>query len=292
MNIFRHIPDKQTLEKEYSPSSCVTSIREYVDAYAARSAAVRRQSPERIVIRYGASLAEAFDFFPAPATSLQQCVRPVLVYFHGGYWQELSKEHHSFPAAALNQHGISYAAVGYGLAPAASLDEMVDRCRRAVAWLVRHAPQLAIDPCSLHVAGSSAGAHLAAMAGLTDWGSLGLPRDPVRSLTLLSGVYDLRPLLLTYVNDALGMNQEHALRNSPLFLIKGSRRFPPALIVYGDNETAEFKRQSIEFFETLIRLGAQASCHEIQGRNHFDLPFDIGQPDSRLGALMLEHFAI
>jgi arylformamidase len=215
--------------------------------------------------------------------------RPVLVYIHGGYWQELSKDEHSFPAAALHRHGISYIAVGYGLAPAASMKEMVDRCRRAIAWIVTHCAQLAIDPTQIHVAGSSAGAHLAAMAGLADWQLFGLSRNPIRSLTLLSGVFDLRPLLRTYINDAVRMNEEDALLNSPQLRIDVCGEFPPSLVVYGDNETAEFKRQSDEFAASLIRKGHRATLREIGGRNHFDLPFDIAEETTLLGKLMLDH---
>lgn len=227
VNFYRQIPDRQTLEREYSPSSCVTDIREFIDAYVSRSEAVRKELPERIILAYGESPAEVIDFFPATAARTDGA-RPVLVYIHGGYWQELSKDEHSFPAAALNRHDISYVAVGYGLAPAASMKEMVDRCRRAIAWIVAHSAQLAIDPAQIHVSGSSAGAHLAAMAGLADWQRFGLPRNPIRSLTLLSGVYDLRPLLLTYINDAVGMNEDDALLNSPQLRIDSAQgEFPP-----------------------------------------------------------------
>lgn len=291
LNLYRHIPQRQALEREYSPSSCVTDIREFLDAYVSRSEAVRKQLPERRVLAYGESSAEVIDFFPAPAAARpDRKAQPVLVYIHGGYWQELSKDEHSFPAAALHRHGIGYIAVGYGLAPAASMKEMVDRCRRAIAWVAMHGAQLTIDPTQIHVAGSSAGAHLAAMAGLTQWSLFGLPRNPIRSLTLLSGIFDLRPLLLTYVNDAVRMNEEDALLSSPQLRIDALQgEFPPSLVAYGDNETAEFKRQSGEFVEALTRKGHTAILREIAGRNHFDLPFDLAEETTVLGKLMLDH---
>lgn len=153
MNIYRHIPDLVTLEREYSPSSCVGSIDGFIAAYAARSAAARLQSPGYQTIQYGTSSAESLDFFPAPSARRDN-PRPLLAYIHGGYWQELSKEDHSFPAGALHQRDFSYAALGYGLAPSASLDEMVDRCRRTIAWVHTHAVELSVEPRAIHVAGS------------------------------------------------------------------------------------------------------------------------------------------
>lgn len=291
LNLYRHIPQRQALEREYSPSSCVADIREFIDAYVSRSDAVRKQLPERRVLAYGESPAEVIDFFPAPAARPGSKPLPVLVYIHGGYWQELSKDEHSFPAAALHRHGISYVAVGYGLAPAARIEEMVERCRCAIAWIAGHSAQLAIDPAQIHVAGSSAGAHLAAMAALADWRRFALPRNPICSLTLLSGIFDLRPLLLTYINDVVRMSEEDALLNSPQLRIDAAQgEFPPALVVYGDNETAEFERQSGEFAEALTRRGHAAILREIAGRNHFDLPFDLAEETTVLGKLMLDQW--
>jgi arylformamidase len=166
---------------------------------------------------------------------------------------------------------------------------MVDRCRRALAWIVQHAHTLGIDPQALHLAGCSAGGHLAAMTALTDWESQGLLTQPLRSVTLLSGVFDLRPIPLTYVNDAVGMSLEDALSNSPFLLADGAQgNLPPTLIVWGDNETAEFKRQSRDYAQALTRKGVTVHAEEIMGRNHFDLIFDLGEPATRFGTLTLE----
>jgi arylformamidase len=106
---------------------------------------------------------------------------------------------------------------------------------------------------------------------------------------LLSGIFDLRPIPLTYVNDALGMSEEEALRNSPLLLVDAAQGpLPPTLIVWGDNETGEFKRQSREYAQALARKGVPVHAEEIVGRNHFDLIFDLGEPSTRFGALTLE----
>jgi arylformamidase len=287
MNIYRHIADRRTLEREYSPSSCVDNLDVFLEAYSAKSEAARVALGEPAEHRYGASDAERLDLFAAPGSGL----RPVMVYIHGGYWQELSKKEHSFPAVALNRNGISYIAVNYGLAPHATLGEMVERCRRAVAWIAQQSAVLGIDAAAIHISGSSAGAHLAAMTALADWSRYGLTANPIRSATLLSGVYDLRPLPLTYINDAVRMSASDALSNSPLLLIDAAAAaFPPALVAVGDNETSEFKRQSAEFSQALARRGAVAQLVEVAGRNHFDLPFDLGE-DSPFGALSLRHMS-
>ena len=65
---------------------------------------------------------------------------PVLVFFHGGYWQELSKQESAFAAPQCLARGIAYAAVDYTLAPKATLSAIVDECRAAVARLADVGP--------------------------------------------------------------------------------------------------------------------------------------------------------
>lgn len=264
MNLYRHISDKATLEREYSPSSCVADISVFLREYARRSEATRAQCVYK-TYQYGTSPAEQLDFFPVPVWSGP---RPVLIYIHGGYWQELSKSEHSFPAPELHERNIGYIAINYGLAPAATLEQMMERCRAAVLWVHANSASLGIDPEAIDVAGGSAGAHLAAMTALSG--------APIRSLTLLSGVFDLRPLVLTYVNDKVRMTADSAMRASPLLLMDAAPgNFPPTQIVWGRNETSEFKRQSREFADAITRKGGMVRMLEMPNRNHFDLVFDV-----------------
>jgi len=277
MTIYRDIATKAELEREYSPSSCVGDLSALLDQYRDRSIAARTATPPT-TLSYGSDAAETVDLFLAP----EPASKPTIIYIHGGYWQELSKDEHSFPAPALHRHGFNYVAVNYGLAPQATMAEMIDRCRRAVAWLMDEGPAIGLDPGKFHLAGCSAGGHLAAMTGLTPFPM------PICSLTLMSGVFDLRPIPLTYVNDAIGMSAEDALRFSPLLLVDTvDLALPPALLVWGENETAEFKRQSRDFAAALARRGVSVTQHEIAGRNHFDLIFDLGDEASEFGRLSL-----
>jgi len=278
MTIYRDIATKAELEREYSPSSCVDDLSVLLAQYRDRSIAARSAAPPT-TLSYGSHPAETVDLFLAP----DSVSKPTVIYIHGGYWQELSKDEHSFPAPALHRHGFNYVAVNYGLAPQATMAEMIDRCRRAVAWLMDQGPAIGLDPGTFHVTGCSAGGHLAAMVGLTAFPM------PIVSLTLMSGVFDLRPIPLTYVNDAIGMSAEDALRFSPLLLADTvDMALPDALVIWGENETVEFKRQSREFAAAMARRGASVAQHEIAGRNHFDLIFDLGEETSEFGRLSLK----
>lgn len=257
-----------TLDQDYSPSSLVEDVSALLRAYATHSARARAELAFR-TLRYGQDETMALDFFPSAEPDA-----PLLAYVHGGYWQEMSRSDFSFPALGLVPAGGAYAALGYGLAPARTLDEIVASVRRGLYWLVHHARELGVDPDRVHVAGSSAGAHLVAMA-LLDVGT------PFASAVLASGVYDLEPIRRTYVNAALLLSAADAARNSPVRRLPG--RMPPLLLVRGEHETGAFARQQDEFALAATGRATEVLEMVVPGRNHFDLTFDLTDPTRPLG---------
>lgn len=258
-------------EREYSPSSRIGGdYRPFLDAYAAGSrAAVDRLGPPH-TIAYGPSAAETVDVF-VPAAGAPA---PTLVFFHGGYWQELSKRESAFAALDAIAAGCALAVVDYALAPAVSVGTIVAQCRAAFDRVRAEAPALGLDPARLVVAGSSAGAHLAAMVALQR------PAE-VAAAVLVSGVYDLGPLVGTSINAALGLDDATARQLSPQFADLSA--FPPAVVAWGDNETGEFVRQSRAFAAALRACDRAVDSLEIAGRNHFDVILDLVAPDTALG---------
>jgi arylformamidase len=195
----------------------------------------------------------------------------LMVYIHGGYWQELSKEESSFAATNFQQQGFHFAVIDYTLAPKASLTEIVEENRQAMAWLYTQAAKFGYNPEHIYVCGSSAGAHLAMMMLQTDWSNymLGYQGNIIKGVCAVSGIYDLRPLISTYINAPLKMDIAEAQRNSPLML--PLPKAVPVIIAFGENETSEFKRQSKIMSEQLRTHGFTVQYKEIIGRNHFDV---------------------
>ncbi|WP_042220901.1 alpha/beta hydrolase [Kutzneria albida] len=260
--------DQATLDREYSPSSRVADMGVYLREYASASLAARRALAFR-EYRYGPLDCERLDFFPAGRARA-----PLVVFVHGGYWQELDKSDSSFPATGFLSAGAAFAAIGYGLAPAFSLPEIVDQVRRALRWLLAHAGELGVD--RIHLVGHCAGAQLVLAALLADEALAA-----VSGVTALSGVYDLEPVRLSYVNGPLGLDRRTAAELSPIRQL--CRPLPPLLVAVGGIETAEFARQHEEFV-LAARRWAPVRDLVLPARNHFDIPFDLADPASPLGA--------
>lgn len=281
MSSWRNL-DAGTREREYSPSSCIGGdYQPFIAAYAERSAAARARLSGRLGLAYGAAPRQCLDLFVPRAAAAAQ-PPPLLVFIHGGYWQELSKDESLFAAVDAAQQGLAFAALDYTLAPAATVAVMVDECRQALLWLQRQAAQLGFDGQRIVAAGSSAGAHLAAMCALP-----GTPAAAfVKGVALVSGIYEVEPLVGTSINEALGLDAQAARALSPA-LAADLRGFPPAVVCWGEVETGEFKRQGRDFAARLERAGTRCETFEVPGRNHFDVILDLADPATRLGAATL-----
>lgn len=196
--------DLEELEEQYSPSrwsrrmDSESVIQAHIDVTTAGTQKARAAAHTLLHVPYGDGEGEKLDiYFPADSSE----TFPVFVYIHGGYWQCLSKDASGFSAPALLSQGVAVVALGYDIAPKGHMDAMVLQVRRSLAFLVKQYHRIR----GIYLCGHSAGAHLAAMVLSTDWTEFGVVPD-IRGAVLVSGVYDLEPLLHTYVNDALNMS--------------------------------------------------------------------------------------
>lgn len=272
--------NQQMLDREYSPSRCVEDMAVYIDRYERESKAAKKNAIADGTciadLRYGPHAAEVLDLFrPAQSNGA-----PINVYLHGGFWQALSKEYSSFAAPSFQEHRCAFAALNYSLAPHRPLSDIVEENRRGIEWLYLNARRFGIDQNRIFLSGSSAGAHLAMMMYVTNWTERGLPTDLIKGVCAVSGVYDLEPVRLSYVNEKVQMDSQEAVANSPSLLRPNN--IAPVILAYGDNETSEFKRQTDEYLIKLEHSDTAVTFREIPDRNHFDVILDLTDRDSWL----------
>jgi acetyl esterase/lipase len=250
--------DRAALDAAYNNGVAVADSAKIVADWEARSAKLRAAHPDGMDLRYGPDERNRIDFFRARPDG------PVLVFIHGGYWQNRAKEIFSFVAEGPLAWGINVALVGYTLAPQKRLDGIVAEIRAALAWLQANTGMLGGK--NIYVSGWSAGGHLTAMT---------MEHPAVKAGLAISGIYDLEPMRLSYINDKLRLDEAEAKRNSPGATTK------PLVVVYGADELPELRRQS-EDYAALLRGKAVA----LPRCNHFTVLEELASPHGMLTALV------
>jgi arylformamidase len=267
--------ERAALDADYNLRAAVPEHLAYFARYERESAALRARWPGELDLAYGPTPRQAIDLF-LPRTP----GAPILAFIHGGYWQSRDRKDFSFVAGPLLERGAAVALLGYDLAPEVPMDAIVAEVRAGLAWLYRHAPAYGCDPARLHVAGHSAGGHLAAMALATDWPTSGLPEDLIKGVCALSGVFDLEPIRRCYLNEVVGLDQGEARRNSPLHLSLHGRC--PVIVAVGELETKAFHEQSRAFSARLRREGWPCQLLVQPGVDHFGIVMSMADPDAPL----------
>jgi arylformamidase len=258
--------DRKQLDAAYNNTAAVPERGVIYADWAARSAAVRRQHASFLDLPYGDGPRQRLDLFLAGNPKA-----PTLAFMHGGYWQMNDKENFAFLAVGPLSLGINLAVVEYTLAPAVRLDGIVAEVHRAVQWLGKHLGDYGADPDRLYVSGHSAGAHLTAMA---------IPLPVVRGGLAISGIYDLEPIRLNYLNDKLRLDEAEARRNSPLLhLPAASERLA---IAYGTRELPELCRQSLDYAQAWRARGLPGHLAPVDGANHFTILEALADPQGVL----------
>jgi acetyl esterase/lipase len=264
--------DQAALDAAYNNTAAVADSARWIAEWERRSAALAAEHPAYLDLRYGPRERNRIDFFPAPRADA-----PVLVFIHGGYWQMRAKEIFRFLASGPLAHGISFANVGYTLAPDATLREIVEEVLSAITWIAENAGAYGADPKRLYVSGWSAGGHLTALS---------LAHPAVRGGLAISGIFDLEPIRLSYLNDKLRLDAGEASRLSPLLHLPPSS--PPLTLACGGAELPELQRQSEEFAAARARAGLSGRLVRLAGHNHFTILEELAHADGALTTLVRE----
>ena len=264
-------------DREYSPSSAIGgNYAPFIQKYITESRLARSIVSSK-KYQYGNKENQIIEITQRLNKNINKNLDPLLVFFHGGYWQELSLEESFFPATKTIKNNFGFAAVGYTLAPNATIDEIVDECKAAVNWLFLNAKKLGINKNKIILAGSSAGAHLAAMCSIYNKES----KNSLLGSILVSGIYEIEPLIGTSIDEALYLKKDQAIRNSPM--LKDLENFPPTVVAWAENETEQFKKQSKIFANKLIDKEVPVRSLEIESKNHFDVILDLTDFNEPLG---------
>lgn len=267
------------LDRAYDQSAWAPNSKDLIRKYATDSASVR-DSLAFQTIAYGDGDDETMDVFRSGRPN-----SPIHVHVHGGAWRSLTKADASFMAPPFLTAGAAYVALDFSVMPKARLPDMVDQVRRAIVRLHTLAGEIGGDSNRIHVSGHSSGGHMAGVLMTTDWRRFGLPPDAIKSGVLMSGMYDLVPVMKSSRSSYVTLSSEEIEALSPIRHL--DTLVSPALVAYGAKESPEFKRQSQAFVSAAAEAGKAAFLLPAGDVNHFEMPYLLLQPETALTRLSL-----
>lgn len=200
---------------------------------------------------------------------------PLLVWIHGGGW--CSGEKRVFNEFERFVHrGYAVLSIAYRFTQDAPFPAQLIDCKFAIRWARAHAEEYGYNAEKILVGGSSAGAHLSSLLGLTnddpqyDVGEYLTFSSRVQAVMDAFGPADLQVSLLPLLEEPLvalhGNIPEKVREASPICRIKSPA--PPFLILHTIGDPVVPVEQSRRFCKALIAAGAQPNYLEIPGKDH------------------------
>jgi acetyl esterase/lipase len=208
---------------------------------------------------------------------------PVLVWIHGGGWQGGNKESGIPRLASFAERGYFCASVEYRLSGEAIFPAQIEDCKCAIRFLRAKSKQFQLDSDRIGVWGASAGGHLVALLGTSEYvkeleGKGGWqefssrvnavcdfcgPSDFGRLFTKSDGAKGPVGKLL---GGAPAEKADLAKLASPVTHI--TKNAPPFLIVHGGKDTLVPIDQARVLHEALKKAGVSVTLHVAEDQGH------------------------
>lgn len=250
------------IERQYNPRAWATDVEEQHALRGRLSKAARERLKGEFDIAYGDTPRQKLDVYPGGDGKA-----PIVVYLHGGYWRVGEKEKQAILAEPLVQAGFPVVMLGTDLCPAVTLDAIVGQVMRGIAWVADNAQRVGGDGHRIYLYGHSAGAHLAAMGLAEDWAARGLPSRLIQGATLVSGIYDVEPVLHISVNELIRLTPDRVQALSPM--AHPPRHPVPLVLATGGEEAPGWVAQTTEYAELCRKRGCKIEVISVPHEGHF-----------------------
>ena len=280
--------DQATLDKVYDQVNYAPNIKVVLGRYATNSDITRARLGEPKRLAYGESKVEALDLYPAASQNA-----PIHIFIHGGAWRAGSAQSYGFLADPFVARGAHMVIPDFTnvLENDGNLMPMTEQVRRCIAWVYQNAESFGGDKNRIYLSGHSSGGHLGGVAVTTDWEKeYGVPADVIKGAVLISGMFDLKPVRLSSRGNYVAFTDEiEQALSSQRHLDKLNT---PVVLVYGDQETPEFMRQSKDFAAAAQKAGKSVQLIEGKGYNHFEIAETLANPFGIAGFAALKQMKL
>jgi acetyl esterase/lipase len=144
-------------------SSPMSSFKQFFSGIGFLNGITRKDFKAQYNIAYGQDPRQKLDVYQPPATKtstaqLQQQPRPVILFVHGGSWEEGSKDDYLFVGESFTRAGYVTVVMNYRLAPKHRYPDYVRDTAQALQWISQNIARYGGNPQQIVVMGHSAGA--------------------------------------------------------------------------------------------------------------------------------------
>lgn len=280
--------DQQELDDAYDQSVYAPNREQVLGRFATNSEITRSRlgTPRRFA--YGPTAIERLDVH---ATRGQNA--PINIFIHGGAWRGGLAKNYAFPAELFVNAGAHYVVPDFVnvLESGGDLMPMAEQVRRAIAWVYGNAQLFGGDRDRIYISGHSSGAHLAAVALVTDWQqTFGLPPDLLKGALCSSGMFDLAAPRLSKRSEYVQFTDAIEQALSPQRHLGALAC--PLIVAHGSLETPEFQRQARDFAAAVKAAGKPVRLIVADGYNHFEILETLANPYGILGRAVLDQMQL
>lgn len=265
---------KIDFDLRYMPRLTVPDFPQIAERWSRDSAMLRARLDGYLDVPYGPDATQTMDIFRSRGPS-----KGLLMFIHGGYWRAMDKKDHTFVVPALVEAGITVAVPNYALCPTVRIRDIVMQMVQACAWLYRNGSNFGAPAQRLHVAGHSAGGHLASMMLACVWPAYArdLPRKVVQGAFAVSGLYDLTEIArVPSLAPDLRLTEKSAIEVSPAWLPPATDA--PLITAVGEKENEGFHYQRDLIGRRWKRVLADSLV--CPGDHHFSVIDGLATPSS------------
>ncbi len=254
------------LDDAFANAAYIQGGAEYPARWQANAAAFRALGNAKLDIPYGEGERSAFDLFVPRETP-----KGLVIFVHGGYWLRFDRKFWSHLAHGSLEYGWAVAMPSYDLCPQVRITEIGQQIRNAIGVIAEQVEG------PIRLVGHSAGGQLVARMICEDVNEPWC--DRITKVVPISPVADLAPLMRTSMNADLCVDEDEALRESPVNL---KRREISVSVWVGSDERPVFVEQA-----KALSSNWNAELIVERSRHHFDVIDGLADPQSDLMRCLL-----
>lgn len=202
---------------------------------------------------------------------------PVLIFVHGGSWQEGNAVDYEFAGRAFAAENFVTFVINYRKHPKHPFPAFVQDVAKSLSWVQDNAQKFGGDAQKIFLVGHSAGAHDVALAVLDKryLESEGVKSENIKAVATLAGPFDFLPLD-SKITIAVFSKLNDLQSTQPINFAR--KDAPPFVILHGSEDKTVYPKNARSLFKHLTEAGASAKLIEYPGVSHAGILLGLSKP--------------